>query len=118
MEINHESVYVRWGFVKSIVPATETEPERIIWTYNEYFMAQNEYYDVCSGRYGGTYDDVLRSLQRKTLYDEADERIMKYTTDVPDEVKKQNWITFKAAVRATQKAAGYPEKVTYPEMPE
>ena len=118
IEHNGTHVYVRWDFVKSVVPATAEEPEHTIWTYKEYYMHETEYYAVCNGSFEGRWDDALRSVEREHLYDRADKMIMKYSTDVPDEAMRQKWVQYKAGVRGTQTAAGYPQTVAYPEMPE
>ena len=83
-----------------------------------YIMSENEFVDVQIGRFAGDWSDVLRGIQREYLYDHADKMVSKYSTDVADDTKKQAWITYKAGVRATQNAQGYPQTVTYPIMPE
>jgi hypothetical protein len=118
IEHNFRHVYFRFDFRKSVVPATETEPEHTIWTWNEYYMPENEYYMICCGAYGEEYNDVFRSVQREYLYTYADKMIMKYTTDAPDETLRQAWVDYKHSVRQTQYGPTYPEQVEYPDYPE
>ena len=115
VEHNSGSVYVRCNFVKS----TESTDDRTsdIWTYDEYFMSEDEYNDVQVGRFS-EWTDTLCSVRRAYLYRIADDHIAKYTTDVPDETKRNLWVNYKAAVRATQDQPGYPMDVTYPDFPE
>lgn len=65
-----------------------------------------------------TWDDGLRTFQRAMLYDNADKMVMKYMTDVSNDDMKMKWIAYKASVRATQYAAGYPAIAALPELPE
>ena len=118
IEHNSDSVYVRYNFVKTEVPATETEPARVVYTYDEIFMSEDEYNDIRVGRFSGEWTDVLRSIERAYLYDFADKMIMKFSTDAEDEAKRKLWVDYKAAVRATQDLPGYPVNVTYPDLPE
>lgn len=116
-DVEHNSgyVYVRFNFVKS----TETFDDKSIevWTYDEYFMTENEYNDIQVGRFT-EWSDALCSVRRAYLYRIADDHIAKYTTDVLDEAKRKLWVDYKAAVRATQDQPGYPMDVTYPDFPE
>lgn len=104
-------------------PATVSTKEsegrvETIYTYDMYIMSENEYVDVQIGRFAGPWTDLLRGVQRAYLYDEADKMVSKYSTDVSDDAKKQAWIAYKAGVRATQNAQGYPQTVSYPTKPE
>lgn len=117
-EMNSNHIYIRANYRKSVIPATDDEPEQSIWTYDEYYMPENEYYAVCIGAFRGPWDDILRGAEREYHYNYADKMIMKYTTDVPDETLRQAWVDYKHAVRATQDAQGYPQTVTYPDLPE
>lgn len=114
VEHNNMDVYCRFDF------ASTTVDDRTVWTFNEWFMSLSEYDSLRAGRLFGTekWTDHLRSIERSALYDNADQHIMKYSTDVSDEKKLQAWIKYKAAVRATPTAAGYPEQVVYPAAPE
>ena len=117
-EHNFGSVYVRFN----IQPYEETTDEQTYkgWVYDEWFMTEYEYQMVQQGQmpYGGAWDDALRSVERASLYRTADDMIAKYSTDVPDESKKQLWIQYKHAVRDTQTSPSYPTEVTYPMRPE
>ena len=98
----------------------QDEEGRTYRTYDQYRLGPGEYELVASGIVPGgiAWDDVLRSIERGALYDEADRMIPKYGTDVPDTAKRDAWIAYKAAVRATQLAEQYPLVVTYPVRPE
>jgi len=117
-EHNGQHIYIRWDYTSSVVPATDTEPEHTLWKYKEYFMPESEYYAICASVYPGPWDETLREIEREHLYDHADKMVMKYSTDVPDDTMRQKWVQYKAGVRATQTATGYPQTVAYPEMPE
>lgn len=87
-----------------------------IYQYTQYRFARGEYELVQVGSLpsGAEWDDVLRGIERATLYDDADKMISKYTTDVPDTAKRDAWVAYKHAVRETQRAQGYPQEVEYP----
>ena len=114
IEHNNMDVYCRFDF------ASTTVDDVTVWTYNEWFMSLSEYDSLRAGRLFGTeqWTDDLRSIERSALYDVADQHIMKYTTDAVDGEKRQAWVDYKAEVRATQHAQGYPVNVTYPSAPE
>jgi hypothetical protein len=67
---------------------------------------------------GAEWDETLRSIERSALYDEADIKISKYSTDAADSRMRDRWIAYKAAVRATPSQRTYPASVEYPETPE
>ena len=112
VETNGGLVYTRLNFVQT------KKDEQDVWVYDEYVIPVDEYNDIQVGRWNGEWDDTLRGIQREHLYNYADKMISKYSTDVFDEAKKQAWITYKASIRATQKAQGYPQNVVYPIAPE
>ena len=102
---------------------SNTEEDGIISTvyqYTQYRFDRGEYELVQVGSLpsGAEWDDVLRGIERATLYDEADRMINKYSTDVPDDAKRNAWIAYKHAVRETQGAEGYPLTAEYPDRPE
>ena len=90
------------------------------WVCEEDYLPMHIYNAFVSGDPSviGEWSDGLRRLERERLYDHADRMVSKYSTDVPDEDKRSAWVAYKAAVRATQDAPGYPADVTYPDMPE
>ena len=117
IETNGGLIYVRSNYA-SHIEKDEGGAERVVWTYDEYVLTANEYNDVRVGRFIGEWSDALRSVQRESLYEQADRMLMKYSSDVQDSAKRQAWITYKAGVRATQNAPGYPQTVNYPAVPE
>lgn len=105
------------------VQGTEQDEEGVLtpyFEYDSYRFKAGEYELVQVGFLpaGAEWDDVLRSIERKELYDYADGMIAKYTTDVPDSEKRDAWVTYKHEVRTTQEAEGYPRTVSYPARPE
>lgn len=101
---------------------TETvdEREEIVYISDAYFFDGWEYDFVRNGILPSEaeWDDVLRSIERSALYDNADLYITKYTTDVADAEKAKEWIDYKGKVRATVNQENYPTEVTYPDLPE
>ena len=120
IEDNDLHVYIRYNYSKQTTPATETEPEKTQWTYDEIFMTKNEYSNAQAGRLFGIdeWTDALREIERAYKYRKADDKIAKYSTDVVDEQMKQKWIDYKSKVRSTSSLPTYPTLVTYPEEPE
>ena len=118
-ERNAQHVYIRCNYRKATVPE-EDGGERIEWRYDEYYMTDNEYENIRAGRLFGIdgWSDALRAVERSARYRIADDMIAKYTSDVPDDAKRDMWVQYKHAVRETQNAPGYPQQVTYPEEPE
>lgn len=121
--IDTYGVFVRGNFTSEEITEELPDGQKVTqtsWTYEEDYLELHEYHHAINNDFSWVplWDDGLRSFQRSIFYDIADEHIMKYMTDVPDEAMKQAWIAFKAAVRATQKATGYPEQVVYPVTPE
>jgi hypothetical protein len=97
----------------------EDETVTTVYQYTQYRFEKGEYELAQVGILpdGAHWDDVLRSIERGALYDEADKYISKYTTDVPDADARQAWVDYKHAVRQTQTAQGYPAVVIYPPRP-
>lgn len=119
-EENGDRVYLRTDIVRVTVKSDrEGEEDREEWQYNETVLTRLEYQNILQGRLmSGEWTDALRTAERSQRYREADDMIAKYSTDSVDADMKQKWISYKAAVRATQDAAGYPKTVGYPDLPE
>lgn len=96
------------------------EREETVYISDAYFFDGWEYDFVRNGILPSEaqWDDVLRSIERSALYDNADLYITKYTTDVADTEKAKSWIDYKGKVRATVNQENYPTEVTYPNPPE
>ena len=96
------------------------EREETVYISDAYFFDGWEYDFVRNGILPSEaeWDDVLRSIERSALYDNADLYITKYTTDVADSDKAKAWIDYKGKVRATVNQSAYPATVEYPETPE
>lgn len=96
------------------------EREETVYISDAYFFDGWEYDFVRNGILPSEaeWDDVLRSIERSALYDNADLYITKYTTDVADSDKAKAWIDYKGEVRATVNQEHYPTEVTYPDLPE
>jgi hypothetical protein len=96
------------------------EREETVYISDAYFFDGWEYDFVRNGILPSEaeWDDVLRSIERSALYDNADLYITKYTTDVADADKAKAWIDYKGEVRATVNQDNYPTEVTYPDLPE
>lgn len=119
-EENGDHVYLRMNIERVTVKGDrEGEEDRQEWRYNETVLTRLEYQNILQGRLmSGEWTDALRTAERSQRYREADDMIAKYSTDATDAAMKKKWIEYKAAVRATQDAAGYPTQVTYPDLPE
>lgn len=120
VQFNADSVYIHTNIVKSEVPEEDGMPARTEYVYDEVLMPRAEYDNLLAGHLFGAdaWTDALRMVERREKYRIADEMISKYTTDVADEKKTAEWVNYKAAVRATQSQKGYPESISYPEMPQ
>lgn len=116
IEENGDSIYLRINIEQiEIADGSDVRKE---WQYDETVLTRLEYQSILQGRLiGAEWTDALRTLERTRLYRDADDMISKYSTDAVNESKKQEWIDYKAAVRATQDAEGYPQTVVYPEQP-
>lgn len=117
IEENGDTVYIRTNITKTTVKDNDTE--RTEWVYDEDVLTRTEYQSLIQGRLmSGEWTDTLRAAERSRMYREADDMIAKYSTDASDDAMKQKWVEYKASIRATQNAAGYPKTVSYPEPPE
>lgn len=116
-EENGDTVYLRTNIARTTVK--DDSGERAEWVYDEDVLSRTEFQSMQQGRLmDGEWDDALRRAERMLLYRNADDMISKYSTDAVDDAMKQKWIDYKAAVRATQNASGYPKTASYPEPPE
>lgn len=118
-EWNADQVYIRYNVsIRQVEDESEIRNEYV---YDEIQMHINEYNNVRMGILPiseSAWTDQLRIIERSEIYRHADDMIMKYSTDVPDEDKRSAWIAYKAGVRSTQSSQGYPQEVTYPDRPE
>lgn len=118
VEQNGQTVYIR-NNVERKSEKDEMGETVQFWEYDEIIMTLSEYDSVRAGRLiGMDWTDALRAVERSALYDHADTQISKYSTDASDAAMRQAWVDYKAGVRATQSAKGYPQSVSYPAMPE
>lgn len=119
-EENGDHVYLRTNIERVTVKSDrEGEEDCQEWQYDETVLTRLEYQNVLQGRLmNGEWTDALRTAERSQRYREADDMLSKYSTDAADKAKYDAWKGYKAAVRATQDAAGYPQQVTYPDLPE
>ena len=114
---------------RDIETSTETDNqgvERTLYTYRELRFPTGEYELVLAGMLppgvdGWTAD--LRRIQRSALLDQADKLIAEAEDNIVSGSPGQ-WQEYRDAVRAYQRAVratasqqGFPQAVTYPEMP-
>lgn len=120
VEENGDHVYLRTNIERVTVKSDrEGEEDRQEWQYDETVLNRTEYQSIIQGRLmSGEWTDALRTAERMQRYREADDMLSKYSTDAVDKTKYSAWKDYKAAVRATQDAAGYPQQVEYPDLPE
>lgn len=118
IEANHGNVYIRSNIRRETYEGDDGVTYNG-WIYDEWFMSESDYVLIQMGSMpeGGIWDCTLRSVERSMLYRKADDMIAKYSTDVPNEAMRTNWIEYKHQVRMTQEAPGYPRTVEYPEEP-
>lgn len=119
----------RFDIQKGTQTDEETNETRDIYTYQEYAFPTGEYDAVRGGILpaGSEWTAELRRIQRSALLDEADKCIMEaqdYISVTSGETKTswENYIAsmraYKMDVRNTVNKSGFPQTVSYPEMPE
>lgn len=116
--------------IETSTDTMEDGTERTVYTYHELRFARGEYELVRAGMLPPGVEEWtadLRRIERSALLDMADRMIAEANDHITTETVKTRqtaWTTYRDAVRAwkmrvrrTVDAEGFPQAVTYPDMP-